>query len=241
MKELLWILISTFLISLISLLGVVTLAFKEKYLDRIVMLLVALSAGALIGGAFLHLIPEALEEFGTSGIFVYSIVGFTVFFFVEKIFHWRHCHKGKCPEHTFAHMNLFGDAIHNIIDGIVIAASFLVSIPLGITTTMAIALHEIPQGIGNYGVLLYAKFHKWRALMLNFLVSLTVIIGGAIGYFVSDAAGMSTMFLIPFTAGSFVYIAASDLIPEIRKEQGLMKSMLNIAVFILGVVIIAVL
>ncbi|MBU2637976.1 MAG: ZIP family metal transporter [Nanoarchaeota archaeon] len=237
MSILFWIIGSTILISLISLIGVIALALKEKYLDRVVMLLVALSAGALIGGAFLHLIPEALEEFGPEHIFIYSIIGFTSFYVIEKVFHWRHCHKGRCPEHTFAEMNLFGDAVHNIIDGIVIAASFIVSIPLGITTTFAIALHEIPQGIGNYGVLLYAKFHKWKALLLNFLVSLTVVIGGIASYFLSGLSN-STMFLIPFAAGGFVYVAASDLLPEVRKEQDLKKSLLNMLAFIVGILII---
>lgn len=241
MDALIWILGSTFFVSLVSLVAVVALGLKEKVLDKLLLLFVSLSAGALIGNAFLHLIPEALEQFGTADIFLYSIVGFSAFFLVEKLFHWHHCHKGMCHEHSFAYMNLFGDAVHNVIDGIVIGASFLASPALGISATIAIAIHELPQGIGNYGVMLYAKFNKIRALLLNFLVSLTVILGGLASYLFSEYAGKSTIFLLPFAAGGFVYIAASDLIPQLRRETNIWKSLLNFVVFIAGIAIIYVL
>jgi len=210
---------------------------KEKSLERILLLLVALSAGALMGGAFLHLIPEASERFRDYHIFVYVLVGFVLFFLIEKILHWRHCHKRKCPVHTFAYMNLVGDAVHNFIDGLIIAASFVANLHLGIVTTIAIALHEIPQEIGDFGVLVYAGFKKTKALFFNFITALTAILGGIIGYYLSGYVESSMMFLLPFAAGGFIYIAASDLIPEIRKEVSLKKSLSSFGIFLLGILI----
>jgi len=238
MKILFCILISTFLVSIISLIGILTLLLKQKLLEKILMFLVALSAGALMGGAFLHLIPEAIEKSTNSGVFIYVLIGFTVFFLIEKILHWHHCHKKNCPVHAFAYMNLFGDSIHNFIDGLIIAASFIVNIPLGIMTTFAIALHEIPQEIGDFGVLIYGGFKKKRALFFNFLTALTAVIGGIIGYYLSTYTESFTIFLLPFAAGGFIYIAASDLIPEIKKEGVLKKSLANFGIFILGILII---
>lgn len=228
-----WIIASTFMISLIAFIGILTLSLKEKLLNEILILLVALSAGALMGGAFLHLIPEAIE-FG-SDIFIYILVGFVLFFLVEKILHWRHCHHGNCKIHTFVYMNLFGDFVHNFIDGLVIAASFAVDIKLGITTVIAIALHEIPQEIGDFGVLIYGGFKKSKALLLNFLIALTAVLGGIAGYLLSGYTETFSMFLLPFAAGGFIYIAASDLIPELRKEAGLKKSLPIFIVFLIGI------
>lgn len=228
---------SIFLVSIISFIGLLTLILKEKFLEKSLLILVALSAGALIGGAFLHLIPEAIEQFSTSYIFLYVLMGFSLFFFTEKILHWRHCHEKKCEVHTFAYMNLFGDAVHNFIDGLIIASSFIIEMRLGIVTTLAVALHEIPQEIGDFGVLVYSGLKKNKALFLNFLSALTAIVGGLVGYSFSIYAKSFAMFLLPFAAGGFIYIAASDLIPEIKKETSLKKSLLNFIIFIFGIFI----
>ncbi|MCX6819488.1 MAG: ZIP family metal transporter [Candidatus Aenigmarchaeota archaeon] len=237
MITLAWILLSTFLVSIISFIGILTFVIKERLLERLLLILVSLAAGALMGGAFLHLIPEA-TEFGSNIVFVYILVGFAVFFLIEKILHWRHCHKEKCPEHTFVYMNLIGDGVHNFIDGLIIAASFVTDFNLGIVTTLAVALHEIPQELGDFGVLVYGGFKKMRALFMNFLSAVTAIAGGIIGYFIAGYSTSFLMFVLPFAAGGFIYIAAADLIPEIRKEASLKKSLLNFSVFVLGVLII---
>jgi zinc and cadmium transporter len=235
MNILLWILISTFLVSIISFIGILTFFVKEKLLGKILLLLVSLSAGALIGGAFLHLIPEAMAEFASDKVFIYVLIGFILFFLVEKILHWRHCHIEKCRVHTFAYMSLWGDCMHNFIDGLIIAAGFWTSIYLGIVTTLAVAIHEIPQEIGDFGVLVYGGFKKIKALFLNFICALTAIFGGVFGYFLSSYIDSSIKFLLAFAAGGFIYIAASDLIPELRKETKLKNSLLNFMVFIIGI------
>jgi zinc and cadmium transporter len=210
MSNLIYILLSTIILSLISFTGVLTLAIKQKLLEKILLSLVALSAGVLIGSAFLHLIPEAI---GISNVFLLVILGFIIFFIIEKFLHWQHCHEGRCEVHTFAHMSLVGGAIHNFIDGLIIASSFIISLPLGITTSIAIALHEIPQEIGNFGVLIYGGFKTKKALIVNFLVTLTKVIGGIVGFFLAQSVNLD--FIPAIAAGGFLYIAASDLIPEL--------------------------
>jgi len=235
---LIWIIISTFLISLISFMGILTLLLKKKLFEKILLSLVALSAGALMGGAFLHLIPESIEKFSNNiNIFVYVLLGFILFFIIEKVLHWRHCHKINCKIHTFAYMNLLGEAVHNFIDGLIIAASFVLNVHLGITTSIAVALHEIPQEFGDFGVLIYGGFSKFKALSLNFLVALTAIFGGIFGYFLSNNIEISIMFLLPFAAGGFIYIAASDLIPELKKEKNLKNSLITFSVFLIGILL----
>jgi zinc and cadmium transporter len=235
--ELLYIIVVTFAIALIAFIGIFTLLLKEKLLNKILLILVSLSAGALMGGAFLHLIPEAVEESQGIDIFLYVLVGFILFFVIEKVLHWRHCHKGKCDVHTFHYMNLVGDTIHNFIDGLILAASFVTSVELGLTTTIAIAAHEIPQEIGDFGVLIYGGFKKKKAIILNFIVALTIVIGGLIGYFISKSVESAVTFLLPFAAGGFIYIAATDLIPEIKKELDFKKYMATLIVFIIGILI----
>lgn len=239
MIELIYIIISTFLIALIAFIGIFTLALKEKILNKILLVLVSLSAGALMGGAFLHLLPEAIEEAeGTDfNVFLIVLVGFLLFFLIEKVLHWRHCHKGKCDVHTFHYMNLIGDSIHNFIDGLIISAGFISSIELGITTVIAIAAHEIPQEIGDFGVLIYGGFKKKKAIVLNFAVALTILLGGIVGYLISSTVNQSVIFLLPFAAGGFIYIAATDLVPEIKKETDIRKSMATILVFFCGILI----
>lgn len=237
MISLAYIIITTFVIALIAFVGVFTLAMKEHLLNKILLVLVSLSAGALMGGAFLHLLPEAVESSEGADILSFVLVGFILFFIIEKVLHWRHCHKGKCDVHTFHYMNLIGDSVHNFIDGLIIAASFIVSIPFGITTTVAIAAHEIPQEIGDFGVLIYGGFEKKKAILLNFAVALTVVMGGIVGYIISKRIEQVVVFLIPFAGGGFIYIAATDLIPEIKKEMNIKKSMATILVFMCGILI----
>jgi zinc and cadmium transporter len=246
MITLAYIIITTILISLVSFIGIFTLALKDKVLNKILLFLVSLSAGALMGGAFLHLIPEAIEKsiHEHEGhmeipleIFIFVIVGFILFFIIEKVLHWRHCHKEKCDIHTFHYMNLIGDSVHNFIDGLILAASYVTSIELGITTTFAIVAHEIPQEIGDFGVLIYGGFKKKKAIILNFIVAATAIIGGIIGFIISRAIDEATIFLLPFAAGGFIYIAATDLIPEIKKELDYKKYLITLIIFILGILL----
>lgn len=233
--ELVYIILSTLLITVIAFIGIFTLMLKEKILNKILLILVSLSAGALMGGAFLHLIPEAIEVSGDFDIFIVVLIGFILFFIIEKILHWRHCHNGTCDIHTFHYMNLIGDSIHNFIDGLIISASFIVSIALGLTTTIAIAAHEIPQEIGDFGVLIYGGFEKKKAIILNYLVSSTIVLGGIVGFFLSNIIENFVYILLPFAAGGFLYIAATDLIPELKKETNIRKSIPTILIFIVGI------
>lgn len=241
MNVLLLILASTVLVSLLSIVGIFFLALREQLLSRLLLFLVALSAGALMGGAFLHLLPEAAETFSDSSYFLFVLFGFGLFFFLEKVLHWRHCHKGKCEVHSFAYLNLVGDGIHNFIDGLIIATSYLAGAQLGIVTTVAIASHEIPQEIGDFGVLVYGGFSRMRALFWNLVSALTAVAGGLLGYALSELSSPLVVDLIPIAAGGFLYIAAADLIPEIKKEPHLVKSMASFGVFVLGILLIFVL
>jgi len=236
MSILLNILIATFIVSLISFIGVITLAIKDKFLNKILLYLVALSAGVLIGGAFLHLIPEAIGKLKGDSMFILIILGFVIFFVIEKVLHWQHCHEKNCKVHTFAYMNLVGDFFHNFLDGLIIAGSFLLSIPLGISTTIAIAIHEIPQEIGDFGVLIYGGLSKRKALTLNFLTALTAVLGGLIGYFISSLSPLFLSIIPAIAAGGFIYIAASDLIPELR-EDSTNHSILHFIIFLLGILL----
>jgi len=238
MTILFYILFSSFLISLIALIGIFALSNKKDFLQKIVFFLVSLSAGTLMGGAFLHLMPEALERLKPESVFGVVLISFSSFYLIEKIFHWRHCHEPECKIHTFGYMNLVGDGIHNFIDGLIIAAAFLTNIPLGISTTVAIAIHEIPQEIGDFGVLISSGLERNKALFLNFLVALTTMLGSIIGYFLAAGVGPLKIYLLAFAAGGFLYISASDLIPEIRKEVELKKSLISFFFFLIGLIII---
>jgi zinc and cadmium transporter len=231
------IIITTSIISLFSLIGIFTLALKEKLLKKIILFLVSMSAGVLLGGALFHLIPEALEGLEPMTAMICVLGGFVLFFLVEKLLHWRHCHNGVCKIHTFGYVNLIGDAIHNFIDGLIIAASYLSNMGLGIITSFAIGLHEVPQEIGDFGVLLHSGIKKKKALWYNFLTAITIIIGGIVGYFLSGIIGELTIYLLPFAAGGFLYISSSDLVPEIHKENNMTKWLLSFTTFLIGTII----
>ncbi|MBM3248411.1 MAG: ZIP family metal transporter [Candidatus Omnitrophica bacterium] len=233
---LLWIMGATLLVSLISFVGIITFVIKEKLLDKILFSLIGFSAGALIGGAFFHLMPEALENFEAEQVFVYFVSGLVMFLILERFFHWRHCHEGVCEIHAFTYLNLIGDGIHNFIDGVVIAVSFLISVHLGVVTTLAVIFHEIPQELGDFGVLVYGGFSKTKALFFNFLSAITALAGALAAYLFASRIESISSGLLAFTAGGFIYIASSDLIPEIHKQKDAKKANLAFLLFLAGLV-----
>ena len=231
---------SVFIVSLMSFVGILTLSIKTERLKKILLYLVSFSAGALFGDAFIHLLPEIVEEsgFGLS-ISLYLMLGIGISFIIEKFIHWRHCHLPNTKDHIhpFAMMNLFGDGVHNFIDGLIIGASYLVSIPVGIATTLAVILHELPQEIGDFGVLLHGGFSRAKALLFNFVTALTAVLGAVISLLISSYVENITTFLVPFAAGTFIYIAGSDLIPELHKEVKVEKSLMQLIAIVLGVLV----
>src|SRR3989344_1612613 len=212
---------SVFIVSLISFIGLVTLAINARRLKGILIYLISFSAGALFGDAFIHLLPEAVAKHGFSLSISLSILGgILLFFMLEKVVHWQHCHLPITSEHVhpFAYMNLIGDGLHNFIDGIIIAASYTVSVPAGIATTLAVILHEIPQEIGDFGVLLHGGFTRAQALWVNFLSALTAVVGAIVAFWAIGIVEQIEAIVVPIAVGGFIYIAGSDLIPELHKE-----------------------
>ncbi|MFZ2192719.1 MAG: ZIP family metal transporter [Candidatus Moraniibacteriota bacterium] len=233
---------SVFVVSLISLVGVFSLSFDQKKLYKVLIYLVSFSAGTLMGDAFIHLIPEAFESSDNASMISFSILsGIVVFFLIEKIVHWRHCHEEPCEKHPhpFSYVILVGDSIHNFIDGMIIATSFLVSIPLGIATTTAVIFHEIPQEIGDFASLVYAGFSRSKALLFNFLTALTAVFGAVVILALNLNVENLTSFLVPFAAGGFIYIAGTDLIPELHKHRSFKSGFWQTIAFVLGMGLMA--
>ena len=239
LETLVYTLVSVLIISVLSLIGAITLSLKREKLNHVLLYFISFSAGALFGDALIHLLPEAVKESGFSlNISLYILLGIIISFIVEKIIHWRHCHiQTKEHVHPFALMNLFGDAVHNLLDGVIIGASYIAGIPLGIATTLAVIFHEIPQEIGDFGVLLKGGFSVPKALTFNFLTALTSVIGAILALLLSSYINGLTNFLVASAAGGFIYIAGSDLIPELHKERKISGSTIQLITFILGIAI----
>jgi len=233
--------VSVLLVSIISLVGIVTLSFPKALLKKILLFLVSFATGALFGGVFFHLLPEAADDGWNLAISLYILAGIILFFVFEKFIRWRHCHEPTNDEHPhhLAPMNLLGDGIHNFTDGLIIAGSYLVSVPLGMATTLAVVFHEIPQEIGDFGILIYAGYSIKKALILNFLIALTAFLGAIVTLIISSKIGNISSILVPFAAGGFIYIAGSDLLPELHKEVILWKSFLQLISFLLGIALMA--
>jgi zinc and cadmium transporter len=230
-------LVSVLIVSLISFIGIFSFFLKEGKLEQVLFFLVSFSAGGLFGGTFFHLLPESIEQIGfDEKIAFYLLSGLLTFFILEKFIRWRHCHiptSDKHP-HPLGYMNLIGDAIHNFIDGIIIAAAYLTNLPLGMVTTLAIIFHEVPQEISDFGVLIYAGFSKTRALFFNFLSALFAIFGCLLIFLFGRLISNLVLFLIPFAAGGFIYIAGSDLIPELHKEMSIKRSFFQFLTLVAG-------
>jgi len=238
-----YIIIASFITSLFSLVGVFFLSLSLDKLKKIVMFLVSLSAGALLGDAFLHLLPEIIEKshqesgYGHNEFVWFGVLGGIILFFIlEKIIHWRHCHIPTSSEHIHpvGKMNLIGDALHNLIDGMVIAGAFLLDVNLGIITTIAVISHEIPQEIGDFGVLIHAGYKIKKALFFNFVSGLFSLLGALLAIAFNFYSESFIDFIIPITAGGFIYIASSDLIPELKKECSMRKTLGQLGGIFLG-------
>ncbi|MEM2104058.1 MAG: ZIP family metal transporter [Candidatus Bathyarchaeia archaeon] len=234
MNDLTAILASVTAVSLIAFVGIIFAGLRESLLKRVTMILVGFASGTLIGGAFLHLLPEALTiEKDAVTVFFYVIAGMLAFFTLEKFFYWRHCHEKECPTHTFVYLNLIGDGVHNFIDGMVIAATFTFSFELGFATTLAVIFHEVPQELGDFGVLVYGGLSRKKALVFNFISAVTAILGALTTYFLAYARSLETL-LVPFAAGGFIYIAATDLMPELHKKAHAKESLIQLIFILLG-------
>ena len=230
--------IAVVIVSLVSLVGVFTLSIKEEILRKYIFIFISIAIGALLGDAFIHLIPEALEEsLNTTLTSVFIVAGIILFFILEKFMHWHHHGEDKDENtaHPICKIVLLSDGIHNFIDGIIIAASFMVSVPVGIATTLAVILHEIPQEVGDFAVLLHFGYTRKRALLLNFLSALAAVLGAVFMFIFANIAEITTTFFLPIAAGGFIYIAVADLIPELHKTKDVKHSALQLFGIALGV------
>ncbi|MEK7179310.1 MAG: ZIP family metal transporter [Patescibacteria group bacterium] len=243
---------SVFLVSLISLIGVFFITLKKEFLGKIIFFLVSLSVGALFGGAFIHLIPPAFESgLPPELISAAVLAGVFVFFILEKFLHWHHAysHEGSevaehyhCEGHPAAvkpvgFLVLTSDALHNFLDGIIIGVSYLVSVEVGVAATIAIFIHEIPQEIGDFGLLLHAGFSRTRALAFNFISASLAALGALLALFAGERIEMIVPFILSAAAGGFIYIAGSDLVPELHKTTEPSKSSIQILAIVVGLLV----
>ena len=231
--------LSVFLVSLISFVGIAALSLNKKALQGILLVLLAFGAGTLLGGALFDIIPEAMRLGGGTAL-QYIAVGIVLFFIIERFIHWHHHHHNEGLDHRdrvrpFAYLNLIGEGIHNFLDGTIIAASYLVSFEIGIIATIAIIFHEIPQELGDFGILVQGGIPVKKALLYNFLVALTSVIGAAVILFSSFLLPSLTVIMLSIAGGGFLYIALSNLIPELHHETSLKKTIIQVIFLILGI------
>jgi zinc and cadmium transporter len=233
MSTLTWITLAGLAMSVLALSGSLTLLLPERAFDRVVPPLVALAAGTLIGGALLHMLPEAVAAMGNDlELYVWLVGGFVSFFVLEQFLHWHHCHRPISQHGPLGYLILVADGAHNFIGGLAVAGAFLIDIRVGLVTWIAAAAHEIPQELGDFGILVHAGWSKRRALVFNFASALTFLIGGWVAYALSGAYEIT--WLLPFAAGNFLYIAAADLLPELTEYPEAARKLLLTTMFMLG-------
>ena len=238
MDTLLWIIAGGALMSAIALVGSLTLLLSDETLGRIVKPLVAFAAGSLLGGALLHMLPAAITDEGDGAtVFLWTLAGFTVFFALEQFLHWHHCHRAStdCKE-PLTYLVLLGDGLHNFLGGLGVAGVFLIDVRLGIAAWLAAAAHEVPQELGDFGVLIHGGWDKGKAVLLNLCSGLTFLIGGLVAY--AASAQLDVAFLVPFAAGNFIYIAASDLVPEVNKHRDVRANVVHFGAFVAGIALL---
>ena len=235
-----YIIAATVLVSLISLVGIVLLFMGKSQREWLLFFLVSFAGGTLLGAAFFDMLPESIGASGAVAAMEYCLAGLLVAFAIEKVVHWHHHHAGSEREHKkpLGMLTLVGDGVHNFFDGVAIAASFMVGVPLGITTTVAIIFHEIPQEIGDFTLLLYSGYSKMQGLAFNFISALTAVAGGLVFYFFSSAAQQFEGYALAFSAGMFIYMATADILPQLHREKGARNSVAQLALLVLGAMLI---
>lgn len=221
-------------------LAAVILLVPSKFTDRVIPILVAYATGTLLGAAFLGMIPHALSHLPAASLMPVILTGLLAFFLLEKILLWRHCHDGECPLHgSSGPLVLFGDAFHNFVDGVIIAAAFLISPSLGIAAALAVIAHEIPQELGDFMILLQSGYTRSRALFLNALSGSTTLLGGLIAFFFLQKVNAALPYVMAISAASFIYIALADLIPGHRRNVSPASTILQLVLMLLGIGTIA--
>jgi len=233
MTDFLWILASGVVMNLVALVGAVTLLLTPTTFARLVLPLVAFAAGSLLGGALFHMIPAALDGMPVAEVFLWVAFGFSSFFALEQFLHWHHCHRAaaECRK-PLTYLILIGDGLHNFIGGLSVAGAFLIDTRVGIATMFAALAHEVPQELGDFGVLVHGGWPKSRALVFNVLSASTFLVGGLIAFVASFS--IDVMFMVPFAAGNFIYIAASDLVPEVNKHPKAGANAIDFVAFVGG-------
>lgn len=239
-------LLSVLVVSAISLIGIAAISLSDRVVKQTIFISVSLAAGAMFGDALIHILPESFAQPGRNlWISTYVLIGILTFFILEKFLRWRHAHEFENDSvqaiEPVGYLNLFADATHNLIDGMLIGAAYTVNFSVGLATSIAIILHEIPQELGDFGVLVHAGFSRGRALVFNFLSGLLAVVGAIVALLASQYVTSFSEFMLPFTAGGFIYIAGSDLLPELQKERKPWKSALQLVALVAGVVLMYVL
>ncbi len=233
-----WIFFGGVVMSAIALVGSVTLLLSEAALNRLIMPLVAFAAGSLLGGAFFHMLPAAIQNSPADDtVFLWVLVGFALFFALEQFLHWHHCHRASSDcRKPLTYLILLGDGLHNFLGGLGVAGVFLIDVRLGVAAWLAAAAHEIPQELGDFGVLIHGGWTRGTALLLNLASGLTFLVGGLVAY--AASAHIEVKFLVPFAAGNFIYIGASDLVPEVNKHRDIGANLLHFGSFAAGIALL---
>lgn len=238
MSTLGWILVAGLAMSLLALVGMVTVLMPPARLERIVLPIVGLAAGSLLGGATFHMLPESIDAIGNRlGVYVAFVAGFVVVFVLEQFLHWHHCHRANHTTHRpLGYLILMADGLHNFIGGLAVGGAFVVDIRVGIVAWLVAAAHEVPQELGDFGVLMHSGWQRRSALLWNFASALTFLLGALVAY--AMAEHIEVAYLLPFAAGNFVYIAAADLLPEIAAEEHTRDKIETTAAFFAGLAIL---
>jgi zinc and cadmium transporter len=234
MSTLGWIVIAGLAMGALALVGAVTLVLPVRTLDRILLPLVGLAAGSLLGGAFFHMLPEAIDVLGNDlPVYLWLVAGFLVFFVLEQFLHWHHCHRATHDQHRpLGYLILLADGLHNLIGGLAVGGAFVVDIRVGIVAWLAAAAHEIPQELGDFGVLVHSGWRRSTALAWNFASALTFLVGALLAYVLADR--IEVAYLLPFAAGNFIYISAADLLPELASQARTRDKIETTAAFACG-------
>ncbi len=237
MSPFVWMLLSVIVVSLLSLIGISLFALSHKTFHALVFVLVALAVGALFGDAFIHLLPEAMRESSQALDASLTVIGgILLFFILENFLHWRHQHSDEHEEiQPYGYLNLTADMAHNFIDGLLIGGSYLAGMKLGMASALAVLLHELPHEFSNFGILVKSGFSKQKAIFLNFLTALTAILGGLAAWWLGGSVAGFLRVLLPLTAGSFIYIAGSDLVPQLHKDVKSTRALVQFVAILTGV------